>query len=207
MSLIKLLREVTEILDANNHDYAVVGGLAASVYRKKLRLTNDIDIALSASNVEQAKEIACDVIKQLNYHVGYGWISDDEQRLDKAIALVIGKKNKNSEGDSVDFLLPVLPWVNEAVSRAQDNCLDFGFAKLPTVTPEDLILAKVFALSMNQERYTDYDDIKEMFKGDNQLDLAYLVSKLEGLKLTIPKELLKYAPDALKRMDRRRAGF
>jgi hypothetical protein len=98
---------------------------------------------------------------------------------------------------AIDILLPELPWLTPAVERAHYNRLDLGFAHVPVITPEDLIIAKCYALNNSPERFQDLDDIKEIFLYKHELDLDYLGVRLEALNLQIPKVLKKFAPKGI----------
>ena len=107
---------------------------------------------------------------------------------------------------TIDLLLPTFPWVEQSILRAQDNLIDYGFAKFPTVTPEDIIIAKVFALSIEENRFTDMDDIQSILATNNQLDLLYLVQELERLNLSFPKALESQLPKVLRQISKRKSA-
>lgn len=204
MTPLKLLEQVFSELEKHSGHFAIAGGLAASFYRVKPRVTNDVDIALFVDDVEKSKETATCIIKAIGYHPAFGWISGMNEAAGDPIALVIGRKDKHELESTIDFLLPTLPWVEKAVERGQHSVIDFGFARLPTITPEDLILAKAFALMLEPNRYQDLDDIQSILKADNQLDIVYLVNEFERLKLSLPTALMELAPKALKRVVKNR---
>lgn len=62
------------------------------------------------------------------------------------------------------------------------------------ITPEDLILAKCYALNNSPDRFQDLDDIKEIFAGVKDLDIDYLQMNLKALSLTLPELVRKYSP-------------
>lgn len=74
---------------------------------------------------------------------------------------------------------------------------------MPTLTAEDVILAKLYA-----GRLKDKDDILSIFQASNKsqvkLDLNYLISEMNRLKLSLPEELTKEAPKALRVLARRK---
>lgn len=75
---------------------------------------------------------------------------------------------------------------------------------MPTIRVEDLILSKLYAISMRR-RAKDVDDLENIFetiKADN-LDLAFLCARMEELKLIIPLELEKLAPKAIRQLSKR----
>ncbi|RMG39638.1 MAG: hypothetical protein D6719_12825, partial [Candidatus Dadabacteria bacterium] len=118
------------------------------------------------------------------------------------VCLITSSPQRGSLAGIIDILLPVLPWVTEAVKRAQANRIDLGFDKVPVITPEDLIIAKAFALLDSPDRFQDLDDIKELFTGVTDMDLIYLKSRLEQHKLVFPKLLKKSVPPVLKKFCR-----
>lgn len=206
MTPIKLLQLIAEELKEYHGCYAVAGGLAASFYRAQPRLTNDADIAFCVGTADASKETAKALLERIGLIPAMGWIASQDKMKDP-IALVIGRTSKEGEDElesTVDILLPVFPWVEKAIERAQSNMIDFGFAKLPTATPEDLIIAKAFALSIEKNRFTDMDDIQSILKTDNQLDFTYLANELDRLQLSFPKELQDCLPDALRRLSKRK---
>jgi hypothetical protein len=175
----------------------VAGGIAASIYRDRPRLTNDIGIAIDLGQASEDKAIQ--ILNKLGFNAAAGWISDSNQLLKRSVALVIGRKNLNELESTIDFLLPVFPWLPQAVQRANENRIDYGFAKFPTLTPEDIIIAKAFALKLDENRFQDMDDIQSILKQHNSLDLIYLARAFEELRLSLPKTLEAIAPSALKR--------
>lgn len=203
MTPLKLLKLVHERLEKYRESFAVAGGLAASFYRVQPRLTNDVDLAFSFQSEAKSRQAATKIIKSLGFNSALGWIDDPTGKLKKRLPLLIGRPDKNELESTIDFLLPAFPWVKGAIARAQHNCIDYGFDKIPTLTPEDLIIAKAFALGISPNRFQDLDDIQSIFKADNQLDLLYLVQEFERLELSLPRPLLSLAPAALRRACRR----
>ena len=167
--------------------------------RDRPRLTNDIDIAVAGRSAEEAKTAACEILESLDLKTSFGWIAGAGNSLPSPIALVIGQIGSETFDGSVDLLLPVFPWIEKAVSRGQLNRIDFGFSRLPTVTPEDLIIAKSFALGIEPNRYTDLDDIQAVCRSKTELDILYLVTEFERHVLTVPESLDPVLPNALRR--------
>ena len=117
----------------------------------------------------------------------------------RKISLVSSTPVKGSLTGIIDILLPCQPWVNDAVERAKFNMIDLGFDKVPVITPEDLIVAKCYALAGSPDRFQDLDDLKEIFAAVGDLDFAYLTGKLEEYELHIPLVLRSHIPDVLRR--------
>jgi hypothetical protein len=94
----------------------------------------------------------------------------------------------------IDILLPELPWVESAVKRAQFNKLDLGLGRVPVITPEDLIVAKCYALRNSPDRFQDLDDLRDIFQSVRTLDIDYLRHALAKHSLSIPEAVNKYSP-------------
>lgn len=200
MTPIKLLKLVENELRKYKKQYAIAGGLAASHYREQPRLTNDVDIVINTGTIESSKELAIKIIEKIGYNSAFGWIAGAEKKLKNPVALVIGRKSKDSFDATIDFLLPVFPWVEQAVLRAQDNLIDYGFAIIPTITCEDIVIAKTFALNIEPNRFKDLDDLQSIFLAKKDLDLSYLVQEFERLKINLPNTIKAYAPKVFTRL-------
>lgn len=197
MKLLEDLKRARELLSAWPGAWAVCGGVAAAVYRDTPRYTADIDIALIDTSDKTAKAIAAEIAGALGYRPQIGFVTDQHGRLIKEEALVIGREDHASGYVGIDFLLPVLPWIRPAVQRAQANLLDFGFAKLPTVTVEDLFVAKLFALQGTPERHADLDDLTSMARARPAFDEPYFRAQLKAHGLQVPAELERLLRQAL----------
>ena len=194
-----LLEQVTAALIQQQIKFSVCGGFAASFYRDRPRLTNDIDIAITGASIDAVKAAACSILESLGLKTSFGWIAGAEKSLPSPLALVIGQVSADVFDGSIDLLLPVFPWIDPAISRGQLNLIDFGFARLPTVTPEDLIIAKAFAVGIEPNRFTDLDDIQSIFRSKTELDIFHLVTEFERLQLSLPPALDSELPNALRR--------
>ena len=190
MKLLQALKELFSLLESFHGSWAVCGGIAATVYRETPRFTGDIDIAIVGREPLSAIHIAEAVLRRLNYSPMAGFIADREGNLGNQQALVIGRETTSETFLGVDFLLPVIPWVSNAVVRAQSNILDYGFVSAPTITVEDLIIAKLYALKDSPERISDQDDIDAILRGNNRFDLNYLQQQAAFHRLTLPATLV-----------------
>lgn len=190
MTPLSLLKSLTKKFSQENEQWALAGGLAASVYRDRPRLTNDIDIAFLPYDRERAVERAEALLAGLGLKTSLGWISAPNNELSKPVALVIGQASDDASQPSVDLLLPVFPWLEPSVLRAQANLLDFGFGPIPTLTPEDVIIAKCFALQLSPERLLDEDDIRSILAAKLELQTDYLQTTLKQLGIQTPRCLV-----------------
>ena len=105
-SPLALLELVSIRLLKSKHPFAVVGGLAASIYRSEPRLTKDVDIALAVSTVEESKDFAIKLIAELGFQPALGWIGMAGEKLTDPVALVIGRHNEHDLESTIDILLP-----------------------------------------------------------------------------------------------------
>lgn len=199
MGQLATLKKMVHALEESSCQYCLVGGHAASLYRAQERLTRDIDFAVASKTPQAAKIAAEKALSRAGFKPAAGFIpltANEESH--RGICLVTSVPKKDELHGEVDILLPELPWVKDAVERAQSNLIDLGFAKVPVITPEDLIIAKCYALRNNPDRFQDLDDIKGILLADIKLDLSYLDAKLSRHGLAIPKQLKRYTLRASK---------
>lgn len=191
MKIFSELQRVTRILKEYSGQWALCGGVAASIYRNTPRFTNDIDFALIDSKEISAKEIAETVINNLGYKLYQGFIPNANKEKKIVNGLICARsENENEHFIGFDFLLPKYSWVNTAVNLAQRNKINFGFDNLPTITPESLIIAKLVALTNNRERYQDMDDIKEIIN-NLKIDFDYIKKELKDMNVELEEGLIK----------------
>ena len=191
MTPVEVLKLIAEQLIKEDCQFAVCGGVAASIYRTDFRTTNDLDIAIAFPQevesksvcAESEREFAISFLEKLGFKATLGWSPGIAREAESNVFFVIGE----SQGfvPRVDLLLPNLPWVRQAVLRAQDNLIDYRFAKLPTITPEDLVISKAFALSFDSTRPFDQDDINSILEEGAIEDHTYLDENLKRLNLNI----------------------
>ncbi len=177
---VQLLRLVSDKLRTSGCLYALCGGIAANVYRSTFRTTNDLDIALylpNSKSQEEEKEFALKFFEALGIEARIPGVGSNSAHL---VSAELGEFLP-----TLDFILPSLPWVTEAVHRAQVNLIDFGFGEIPTITPEDLILAKAYALTVSPNRVTDKDDIDSILKGQSIKNRQAISELLKRFNLTL----------------------
>ncbi len=198
MTPLKTLKQAVAIFEKLGCKYCLVGGHAASLYRSQERLTRDVDFALIAKKSTESRKLAEQVIKEMDLKPMVGFIphGPNEQKRKSVCMITSTPLPKESKG-IIDILLPELPWVTTAVDRAQHNRINLGFAEVPVITPEDLIIAKCYALNNSPDRFQDLDDLKEIFQNVTDLDLDYLGEGLLKLNLKIPEPVRKFAPRGL----------
>ncbi|MBX7138042.1 MAG: nucleotidyl transferase AbiEii/AbiGii toxin family protein [Oligoflexia bacterium] len=194
MKILNSLNRVSDLLARYAGSWGICGGVAACIYRDVPRFTGDIDIALTDHSSASAQEIAKRVLSELGYTHTNGFVTDANGRLFPDKALIIGRENNPSAFLGIDFLLPIIPWVPRAVERAQSNCLDYGIKRLPTITIEDLCLAKLSALIAAPQRGVDREDIIAILRTSPMFDRQYFNSRAQELELIVPADLLLLFP-------------
>lgn len=178
--------------------FCLVGGHAASLYRSQERFTRDVDFAVVASPKAKSRAVAESAIKALGLKPMVGVIPLVKDEPERSVVCMITSEPAAKELTGlVDILLPEVPWVPEAVERAQSNMLNLGFAEVPVITPEDLILAKCLSAANEPDRFQDLDDIKQLFKDVKDLDVDYLRRRLHELSLVIPAAVRSFGPSSL----------
>lgn len=201
---ILLLKKVIQLLNKQECAYALSGGMAASLYRIEPRLTQDVDITLVAGDLRLAKQIAEEIFATLDLKTGIlteaRLIKDPQMNKKRSpVMAFVGRREEKSFG--VDFLFETYPWAVTAVKRAIK--VDFKFARVPTLSPEDLVVSKAYASTYHQMRFKDLDDIESIVNNTQlSLDYVYLLKQFEALSLFLPRELEKRVPKALARISR-----
>jgi hypothetical protein len=202
-STIKLLFKE---LSQHNVKYGLAGGILASVYRQSPRATADIDVVLMADGNQE--KLAARIIENLGLKAFAIRKADLEggpkfaiQNRSTPIYMIAGRYPGHQHGQvGIDILLPSFPWAQSAVDRAQANRLDFGFGKIPCLTVEDLLIAKLHAVGNQKTRFMDLDDIKSIFLAKHDLDLIYLGLQIQRLDLKIPDVVNEFVPKKLKQL-------
>jgi hypothetical protein len=198
MTPLRILKQAVTIFEKRGYKYCLIGGHAASLYRSQERLTRDVDFAIAAEPLSRSRKLAAQAIEALGLKPVMGFIpASPGEAARRAICMVTSSPAKNEKKGIIDILLPELPWVLQAIERARHNRIDLGFALVPVITPEDLILAKCYALRNSPDRFQDLDDLKEILENVKDLDLDYLRFNLTKLGLSIPKPVQKFAPPGL----------
>lgn len=200
MNLTDFLKKVVAELKESNARYALAGGIVASTYRSIERITKDVDFLLLASG--NTSEEASRIIKKFDLDVHVIKKSDLERtpgfsKKNSPPFIIAGRPEKDSHRIGLDFIMPEMPWFKNAMDRAQENKIDFGFDKIPSMTVEDIIISKLYALYNDSSRFNDLDDLKSIFGAGHDLDLSYISGQMLKLKLAIPLSLKDFAPSAL----------
>jgi len=194
MSLVKSLERILSALEKNSISYALAGGLAANLYRNETRFTNDIDFAVILDSAD--KHIIDNILSSIGLNSGEVREGDllnlpfRRKRKRTEVQIIVGRNPENKAETGVDLLLKSIPWVEEAVQRAKQNCIKFSGYSIPALTLEDMIIAKLYAIK-NSSRFKDLDDLEQFFLSNTNIDYAYLGGRMLRYKLPIPLEIKK----------------
>ena len=205
MNLRFLFEAAVAELRIRNLSFAVAGGFAADLYRREPRLTMDVDLVLLAApgEVETARSVLKviglrgSVIREADLAGGPMFAI---RKKTSSPCIVAGRSPDQPEGAGVDLLLPGLPWVADAVRRAQGNPVDFGFGALPALTLEDVMISKLWALRASPPRAKDLDDLQSILAAGHELDAAYLFGQATRFKITVPPAAEPFLPAAFLRL-------
>lgn len=211
MDLKSFFKKTVGALKKEKVSYALAGGLVASVYRREERLTKDLDFLIlsesgtqqTAANILRSLDLEPHLIRQADLEGGPLFAIKAKRSQPWIVA---GRGEEGSSKIGVDFILPAMPWFQGAMERAQQNKFDFGFGKIPSLTVEDLILAKFFSLKNDSNRFNDLDDLQSIFLANHPLDLGYLAGQMQRLHLVVPPLIREMAPKALHLASKKRKG-
>ncbi len=205
MNLKDFFKEVVEVLKKKKVRFALAGGLVASLYRHEERSTKDLDFLIlteketqkNAMDIIESFDLTPHIVRQAELEGGPLFAI---KRQKTPPYMIIGRKKDDTTSIGLDFILPAVPWFEEALNRAEKNLCDFGFGQIPCLTVEDLIVSKLYALKNDTSRFKDLDDLKSIFLAQStglEIDLIYISSALKKINLKIPKLLRKHLPKAL----------
>lgn len=196
MTLATFFKDVIKVLNNSHAEYALAGGLIASIYRENERTTNDLDFLILSG--KDSEKVASSIITHFALEPHIIRKADLEGGPMFAIKrkstppYIIAGRTKEKIG--LDFILPAMPWFEDALPRAQSNAIDFGFGHVPCLTKEDLITSKLYSLHNDPTRFNDMDDIKSIFKAQTDMDLAYICGQMQKMHLTVPDSLKEIVP-------------
>jgi hypothetical protein len=207
MNLEALFRSAVDELRRRSVPFAVAGGFAADLYRDQPRLTMDVDLGILADTGAAEKAVA--VIEALGLQAGIVREADLAggplfaiRPRRTAPCVVVGRPPGEPSSPGVDILLPSIPWIADAVRRAQANEVDFGFASVPALTLEDVIIAKLYALRAIPMRAKDLDDLQSILAVGHETDLAYLAGQMRRFNIQVPRAAQPFLPDWVLKMGR-----
>ena len=197
MNTAELLAKAVAALKASDCKFAIAGGFAANLYRRDVRVTEDIDFGIVAPGA--ALDIAKSIWQQFNIS---GKVLTRKQ-VSPAPTLTPNDRwmmVADRDGERrIDFMLSQLDWVTEAVERAQSNVHPVSATTTaPFLTLEDVIVAKAFAVhhaGAKQDPYKHMSDIQDILThNEADVDLTYLTARLASCKVGLPSGMKQHIP-------------
>jgi len=161
--LIDALKAASKILETQGIAHALLGGMAANLYRKEARATQDVDFGVKAS--------AVDTLAIVDAFTQAGWVST--VRVGKAEAL----RFSHEDFPRIDLLIAATPFEKNAITRAAPLTIDDQ--QLAIVSPEDLIVYKLIA-----GRARDYEAVGAILNTVTEIDGSYVMGWLEQFGLS-----------------------
>lgn len=199
MNLIEFFKKAVKALKARNVDYALAGGLVASIYRSDARTTNDLDFLILSD--AKTQKVATSIIRQFKLEPHIVRKADLERgpmfaikRKSTTPYIIAGRSKKNGQQIGLDFILPSMPWFEKAIERAGHNEIDFGFGPIPCLTKEDVVISKLYSLKNDQSRFNDLDDLKSILQAGHNIDIPYICGQMQKLQLLVPDSLKEIVP-------------
>lgn len=183
------LEYLSKLLKAVDVDYAIIGGIAVSVYGEP-RLTFDIDvnIILNIGDI--------DFFLKSAKKYGFTPLSCDINNFVKTTAVIPMEFSKDNLFGRCDFIIAQNSLEFSAIKRARLKKI-FSM-KIKLITPEDLVLHKI-----TSTRARDLEDLQGiLIRQSGKLDMEYINSWLKKVAvankqpklLKIFKKLLMIAP-------------
>ena len=151
--LIDAIKIAHEVMSSAGVAHALLGGMAANLYRREARATQDVDFAMKASHAE--------TIEVIEAFRKAGWTPQIRSNKSESLRLV------HKELPRIDILIAGTPFEESAIARAAKLTIDEH--ELLIVTPEDLIVYKLIA-----GRGHDYEAVAAIIDALEGLDTAYI---------------------------------
>ncbi len=156
--LIDGLTRAHQVLSEAGLAHALLGGIAANLYRREPRATHDIDFAVRAS--------ASETLALLDAFRSAGWTPVVRTPTTQTLRLA------HNDLPPIDILIAGTPFEYSAIERAKTLSIDDR--DMLIVTPEDLIVYKLIA-----GRGHDYEAVGAILNTIPNLDAAYVQGWLD----------------------------
>lgn len=163
--LVDALKAASRLLESHGITHALLGGIAANLYRQEARATQDVDFGIIASPAE--------VVSIITAFESAGWAVEVREKKAEAIRLA------HEDLPRIDLLVAGTPFEESAIARAAKLAIDGQ--EMAIVTPEDLIVYKLIA-----GRARDYEAVAAILNASDMLskiDSAYVRGWLDQFGL------------------------
>lgn len=182
------LKRLVNFLEEAGVDYAVLGGIAVSVYSEP-RMTQDIDLNI----ILDMDDVAEFLKKSRKY--GFRPVPPDINKFVKETGVIPMRFFKNGVAGKFDFIIAQNPVEFAGIKRARLKSI-WG-VKVKIVTAEDLLLHKLLS-----DRPRDREDARGIIlRQGEKLDLEYVGTWLKKIdKLSPARYLLKEFKELVKKL-------
>jgi hypothetical protein len=180
------LADVVELLRSQGVDYALIGGLAASL-RGQPRVTADVDMVLAA-DVDRALRLAAD-LPNTQFAPLFSGVEEVVQR-----AFILPLRHRTT-GVKADLALGLSGFEQQLITRAES--LHVSGTNVAVATAEDLVIMKTLA-----GRPRDDQDVQGILAArGNQLDWEYCLSVAGELGEAVGQDLATRVRDLKREYD------
>lgn len=167
-SLAYQLKQIKNLLAGLKIDYAVIGGIAASIYSEP-RLTLDVDVNI----ILEDDKIGLFLKDAKKY--GFLPIPPNIRKFAKKTGVLPMRFSKNKLEGRCDFIIARNFLEYMTVKRAHFKKI--GFLKVKIATPEDLVIHKI-----TSDRPRDLEDVRSiLMKQNKKLDMRYITLWLKKI--------------------------
>ncbi len=168
--LIDVMLKVVKLLQDNNLDYAIIGGIAVSVWSRP-RATVDVDVLIAMKSKNFKKLI--DILGSEKF------LTHDEIMEFRRMKFLRALYPVGDDFITVDFVFSDEDFFMNVINRGRE--IDFEGKKIKIATPEDIILLKL--MSGREHDFIDAKNIAEVQK----IDKNYIKNWAEKLQLDVSK--------------------
>ncbi|MCM8813989.1 MAG: nucleotidyltransferase family protein [Candidatus Omnitrophica bacterium] len=168
------LQQVIQFLHATKIEYAIIGGVAVSLYGDP-RMTQDIDVNIILDQEDLPK------ILQQSKKYGFAPAVPDFDRFVKEVGVLLMKFSKKGITGKFDFVIAQNPIEFAGIKRAKVYTL-FNL-EVKVVTPEDLLLHKLLS-----DRPRDHEDARGIImRQGKKLKTDYIFAWLRKIEKVCPE--------------------
>jgi len=167
----RAIRQITQVLESQHVEYAIVGGIANAVWGEP-RATVDVDVTVAIEDKDQRAFVLA-VAAQFTTP-----ITETVTFVEQTRVLPLD----TADGVRIDLIFALLPFELAAIRRARKVTL--AERAVAVVTPEDLILMKI--ISDRPRDVADAEAIVRRRAAD--LDRAYLEPRVRELAVALERD-------------------
>lgn len=198
----QVFKTATKELKDANLVFCVAGTVAAQLYRDTSQATANLTFLTSSP---EALPVSLKLFSEFDLEPFVSEVFENEFAPRFPLSktphpkIITGRAKKDFSTVNLGFIFNDFPWCASALARAQNNLVSYGEIFVPVLTVEDVILSKLFNLSISPSPL-DEDDLIHILKAEPQMDLIYLCGEMNRLNLPFPREFSPNLPEELRKM-------